>query len=472
MSDILFTSVPYTDSDEPVMAPAVLKGIVESAGFSAIAIDLNAELVNHIKSGDHALELVDFLMHNNLRDCVIQDFVDVVDVAVERILSYRTKAVGLSLLTLHSQVFTKWLCVGLKSRCPELQIIIGGPGIKNTLVSKANSFCDELKSLGVIDHYITGDGEVALVELLKGNRCYPGIDSPTWQELPSMDNWPLPNYDDYNFDLYTKPSIPVCDSKGCVRNCDFCDLIEHWKKFVYRSAESIFAEMLEQIQRYHIRDFSFRNSLTNGNNREFKKLLQYIAEYNHGQEPQHQISWNGYFIVRPVSHHPEELWDLMAKTNAKLLLGIESVIQHVRWDLGKKFTNQDIDFHLEMAKKYRVPLVLLIIVGYPTETREDYEFTKQWFKDRVHVYGNNDPVCQINLAPLAILDNTNLDKKSTELKLDRGENNTIWINRATNISLEERAEYYKELFKICQPFNPPSGAKLHGYETVVGNMYA
>jgi radical SAM superfamily enzyme YgiQ (UPF0313 family) len=287
-----------------------------------------------------------------------------------------------------------------------------------------------------------------------------------------MESWPCPNYDDYNFDFYPKPSIPVCDSKGCVRNCDFCDLIEHWKKFVYRSAESVFAEILEQIQRYNIRDFSFRNSLTNGNNREFKKLLQYMADYNRDRPRELQISWNGYFIVRPVSHHPEELWDLMAQTNAKLLLGIESVIQHVRWDLGKKFTNQDIDFHLDMAKKYQVPLVLLIIVGYPTETREDYEFTKQWFRDRVHVYGNNNPVCQINLAPLAILDNTNLDKKSTELKLDRGENNTIWINRETKISLEERAEHYKELFKICQPFNPPSGAKLHGYETVVGNMYA
>jgi radical SAM superfamily enzyme len=123
-----------------------------------------------------------------------------------------------------------------------------------------------------------------------------------------------------------------------------------------------------------------------------------------------------------------------------------------------------------MAQKHQVPLVLLLIVGYPTETREDYEFTKQWFKDRVNVYGNNNPVCGINLAPLAILDGTGLDKKSNELKLDRGENINIWINRETKISQDERAEYYKELFQICQPFNPPSGATLHSYENTVGTV--
>ena len=46
MSDILFTTVPYTDTDEPLMSPAVLKAIAQSAGYSAVAIDLNIELVN------------------------------------------------------------------------------------------------------------------------------------------------------------------------------------------------------------------------------------------------------------------------------------------------------------------------------------------------------------------------------------------------------------------------------------------
>ena len=40
-----------------------------------------------------------------------------------------------------------------------------------------------------------------------------------------------------------------------------------------------------------------------------------------------------------------------------------------------------------MAKKYSVPLLLLLIIGYPTETHEDFEFTKQWFQDRQQYAG-------------------------------------------------------------------------------------
>jgi radical SAM superfamily enzyme YgiQ (UPF0313 family) len=281
---------------------------------------------------------------------------------------------------------------------PDTEIIIGGAGIKSTLIADKNQYCTDLVKNGLIDHYITGDGEVALVELLKGNYNYPGIDSPTWEQLKDIENFPYPDYDDYEFGLYLEPGIPITDSRGCVRTCEFCDIIEHWKKFTYRSAQSVFDEMLAQIQKYKIYNFNFNNSLTNGNLREFKQLMQYIADYNTGRDRATQISWTGYFIIRSESQHPEELWQVMAKTNPYLYLGVESVVQHVRWGLGKKFNNEDIDYHLIMAKKYQVALSILLIVGYPTETRDDYEFTKQWFRDRVETYGYNDPVKYIHLA--------------------------------------------------------------------------
>ena len=61
-------------------------------------------------------------------------------------------------------------------------------------------------------------------------------------------------------------------------------------------------------------------------------------------------------------------------------MGIESVVERVRIALGKNFTNDDIDYHLAMAKKYSVPLLLLLIVGYPTESQQDFEFTKEVIK--------------------------------------------------------------------------------------------
>lgn len=462
MIDILFTSVPYTETTEPIMAPGVLKAMAVKNGFTSNAIDLNIELLPFIHNSNNAKNIIDFFVHNNLHSNSYQEIIQLIDRAVERILSFNPKMVGLSLLTVHGQVFTHWLCVRLKSVSPDTQIIVGGGGIKATAVSNKNDFCTDLLSRGLIDHYITGDGELSLVELLKGNYEYPGIDSPHWQELTSMDNFPYPDYNDYDFSLYEDQGIPINDSRGCVRTCEFCDVIEYQKKFVYRSAESIFAEMQSQIDRYKIYHFSMKNSLTNGNFKEFKKLMLSIAEYNSGKDRSVQMSWSGYFIIRPQEQHPEELWEVMSKTNPFLFLGVESVIHHVRWGLGKKFANEDIDFHLEMAQKYNVPLGLLLMIGYPTETRDDYEFTKQWFKDRVH-YAHN-PVVFVNLSHTSILENTKLEKDLEKLNVVKGAYRMIWMSQTTMITPQERAKYAEELYIITQPFNPPTGIKQRGLE--------
>jgi radical SAM superfamily enzyme YgiQ (UPF0313 family) len=81
--------------------------------------------------------------------------------------------------------------------------------------------------------------------------------------------------------------------------------------------------------------------------------------------------------VRNSAQHPEELWQKLSQSNANLMLGVESAIQRVRYEIGKKFTNEDIDWHLDMGQKYQVPLLLLIIVAYPTETVEDFELTEE-----------------------------------------------------------------------------------------------
>ena len=42
--DVVIVTVPWTDSSIPLMAPAQLKPIVESAGMTCLATDVNAEV--------------------------------------------------------------------------------------------------------------------------------------------------------------------------------------------------------------------------------------------------------------------------------------------------------------------------------------------------------------------------------------------------------------------------------------------
>ena len=159
-----------------------------------------------------------------------------------------------------------------------------------------------------------------------------------------------------------------------------------------------------------------------------------------------QIAWNASFIVRQKSQHPESMWEMMGKTFATLSLGVESVVPHVRKNLGKYFDNEDIDYHLEMAKKYDVRIILMIITGYPTETFEDYEFTKQWFKDRVHY---RDTIARLFLTPAAILPDTGLFRNMEKYKIIRiGAGTSKWETK--EISELARKSYHQSLVTLCR----------------------
>lgn len=440
--DIVIASVPGVFTQQPSLAPAVLKASVKAAGFNVVGIDLNIEVINKINNSIKRSSLEKFIKSQEIESGTEQHIGDLIEYCTQRLLSYRPKVIGLCLLTQDNQFFTAWLCYHLKFVAPEVKIIIGGSGIKNFIAESRIGFGELLKGRGLIDAYINGDGEYSIVEYIKGNLDYPGINSGQWLPIENLNELPCPDFDDYDFAQYSNCGIPLCDSRGCVRTCEFCDIIEHWKRYQYRSAENIFGEILHQIDRYNITKFFFYNSLTNGNMKEFKKLLDLISEYNE-HHLDRQISWVGYFIVRNKQQHPEELWQKIKKSNGYLQLGIESVVEPVRIALGKNFSNQDIDFHLEMAKKYQIGVTLLLIVGYPTETAADFEFTLNWFQHRKDYF--KTPIDSVVLSLAAILPNTKLDKKQHDYGIIKGEIPTIWIAPATQVTAEDRLEFYREL---------------------------
>jgi hypothetical protein len=458
MIDILICSVPGTFSDRPALAPAVLKASVQEYGYTAVALDLNIEVYNAVKKSSNRVMLENFFLRQEISPQTSTEIGDLIEYCIQRIVSYKPRVLALSLLTQDNQFFAIWLCWYVKIQHPELHIVIGGSGIKNFIAESNISFAQLLYDKSLIDGYINGDGECSLVEYLKDNRDFPGINHSDWEPVQDLNAIPFADFDDYTFSNYKEPGIPICDSRGCVRSCEFCDIIEHWKKYQYRRAEHIFEEMQHQIQKHNIKRFFFYNSLTNGNMKEFRKLLEMISDYN-SRCPEQTISWDGYFIVRNSKQHPDELWQLIKRSNGSLQLGIESVVEPVRVSLGKNFTNPDIDYHLEMAKKYQIPLLLLLIVGYPTETKQDFEYTKQWFRDRKDFAG--DPVTQVVFSLAAILPNTKLDRKSTEYGITKGEIPTIWMQQSISVTLQDRLQYHNELGQLLQDlrFSVSDGGK-------------
>ena len=427
--DIVIISVPGTISENPPAAPAALKSSVEAAGFTCKTLDFNIKL--HQLPDYTDLETF-FCMGLNKE--VEQQANDLVKQWVTELLEYNPIYVGISVFTYQNRIATELFCKHLKEY-PHIKIILGGQGLTDGGILGAQGFAKLLISKSLADHYIKSEGEYSLVELLKGNLDYPGIDSDNFKQIEDLDNIPIPNYDDYDFDLYKNRTLPITASRGCVRACNFCDIHDHWK-YNYRTGGSVAQEMIELSEKYQINKFDFTDSLVNGSLLEFNKLCIILAEHNRNNKI---IKWSGQYIVRAAKHLNEEYWiNLSASGAQKLAVGVETGSDSVRLHMNKKFTNVDLDYTMEMLDKYDIGCIFLMIVGYPTETEQDFQNTLAMFKKYQHLA--NRIITDINIgSTLGILPGTPLYTNANEyhIEVDNYENNWIAHDNPT-LTLEER----------------------------------
>lgn len=445
MTKVVIASVPWTDTDSPVMAPAVLKSALHRTNISSRTVDLNAEVRHKIKNSHHRDSILKFFFQGIVDRPAKTEIFDIFHYMVDRIMHDDPEWVALSLLTYLSQHSTRWLCFLIKLKNPSVKIVIGGPGCFSTLKG-IDVFPTELKSQRLIDHFIVGDGEISLPALMSESSDKSGVDSFQWKEVLDLDDLSIPNYDDYDWSLYPIRRVSIWGSRGCVRECTFCDIHEHWSKFTWRSADSIFDEIKYQNQKYGINVFSFADSLVNGNQKEFRALIRLLAEYNRDLSEEQKIKWSGFFIFRPEDQMKEEDWKLTQESGAIILaVGVESFVEHIRYHIKKKFSNRDLDYGLEMAKKYNIGLALLAIVGYVTETEKDHQEQLQWIRDHKHYAGN--PVKNVQIGSgLAILPGTwlhrNMDNLGVKLSSDLVFQD--WTREEIGSTPEVRMRWHKE----------------------------
>lgn len=417
---VVIAAVPYVNTPRPLAAPGVLKASLSRHGIESVALDLNVDAELKISHHKHKEKFVDFFKRQLAADEIIDDITLMIEYCADEILKNQPTIIALSLFCYSCQSFTAWLCARIRQQAPMVKIIIGGPGIQMLSGAMVFSFPEKLKRRNLIDDFITGDGEMSLVEYVKGNFDYPGINSGNWQPVADLNFLPVPDYSDYQWFKYQQQSIPIIDSRGCVQSCEFCDVIAFWKKFQYLSAENIFSQMMILKEKHKFTKFDFRSSISNGNLREFKKLMQMISDYNKKPDifSSERIVWDGSFIIRTAKSHNDEFWQLVKDSNPdRLFVGVESVVERVRVNLGKNFSNTDLDHFLIMTQKYQIPVNLLCISGYPGETDEEFAESKEWFRNHKQFIGNS--VQGVQIASASVLPGTKLEIRMSSEKIQQ-----------------------------------------------------
>ncbi len=384
--DVVFLTLPRLELRSPITAPALLKACVEKAGFRAFCIDLNLDLWRSLDAKKYGHVWFDTDLTFRHEHQFTPFWNDVIlphaEKWIAQIATKNPRWVGITIFSQRSKWVAVQLCKLIRLRLPSIKIVTGGP--------YSEQISPNLWKEKLVDAYVIGEGEQAIVDVLQGQYGAPGVNGTPPVQYADLNTIPIPNYDDFTFADYPKtwsdPRIKdpakmgtdfiyITGSRGCVRKCEFCDIGSIWPKYRYRSGENIAQEVMEQNRRYGSKRFLFTDSLLNGSVKQLEELCTTLIRYRE-QGLISEVLWQGQFIARPEGHMHERVYELMRKAGCFFVsIGVESGSEKVRNDMRKMFDDEALDYTFRACAKYGIEMAWLLLVGYPTETEADFQET-------------------------------------------------------------------------------------------------
>ncbi len=265
----------------------------------------------------------------------------------------------------------------VKKERPEIHITVGG-SVFTKLVDRLEK--DGSPLFDYVDSFIVHEGEtplLRLVEQLRGegdlsrvpNLVYkPGdkvqVNRPFAKE--ELNALPTPDFDGFPLDLYFSPErvLPVMGSRGCYwERCAFCSIPFDHMDFHVRYAENVVNDFKNLKEKYNCNYFFFTDEALPINF--LKTFARKLVEQNV------DVQWTGELKFEK-SLLKENRMELLYRSGCrKLIFGLESYNQRVLDAMYKGVDLEVIDETVEQCLRIGIAMHFYLIVGFPTETREE-----------------------------------------------------------------------------------------------------
>lgn len=386
--EAVILSVPRVAPVRPAAAPAIIKGIFNQHNKQSRVLDLNLDFFTEFKDSiddDVFTAIDDFLFIESKTLTETED--SALDLFcqkwIERINELDPQLMFLSVFSWQAQKFTEYFLTRLRDKST-VEVIIGGQGLikeENGSFSTKPTFAHYLKEKNLIDHWIRGEAETTIPEIIKGNYDVQGIDTDTLAERSEVKEHPYMDFDDFDIDRYQSGYengvLPMETSRGCLRKCVFCDIPNMQGGFRFKTGQQLADEMIHYYEKYNVRHYFFHDALCNGSPKDFRifnqTLIDYYAKHN---LPDRYFRYSSHAIVYSEKHFKPKDFELMSRGGAEtMVIGVESGSDRVREHMKKGFTGADLDYNMEQYSKWNIQVYFLVIVGFPTETEEDFQET-------------------------------------------------------------------------------------------------
>lgn len=380
MQKVLTINVPFTTPWALPYGPAVVNGLLQKANYETLAWDLSIDLYRQFhthpefESFSNAITINGYAGASVSKHFVTTAMRWVREQCRQRIDEYQPDIILLSIFSSQSLDFAIPLSTWLREIAPDAYIMIGGRGIDNIERQSKLNYAEFFLKYLPIDAAYMGDAENDLVravtERIQGCHVAPPVSGEELSTVPPA-NWEGIDFSKYDGYDTGELRVPIVASKGCVRECTFCDVAGSWPKFVFRKGAEVGEELVKIYEKTGMRKIEFTDNLVNGSISNFRAMNKVLAE-----KIPNTLDYLGNAICRPKNEMPESDFELASRAGARMFkVGIESGSEKIRHDMKKKFSNEDIDWFATNCAKYNIKQLWLMFVGYPSETEQDFQDT-------------------------------------------------------------------------------------------------
>lgn len=297
------------------------------------------------------------------------------DHLIPSILADNPDLVGISITSTSQVIPGLTLAYLIKNKRSDIHITVGG-----SVFTKLIDNLEKNENLfAIVDSFVVFEGEhalLALIDELSGKKDLRKVPNLVYREngktvvnetivVEDLDTLPTPDYDGLPLELYYTPKLvlPLQTSRGCYwKKCAFCNLHMDHRIFRPRKVDLVVEDIQKLSKKYKTNYFFVTD--------ESMPLSTMSSLSDRIIEQDIDIKWT--CGVRFEKSLTSGLIERASQAGClKIVFGMESYSQRVL-DLMQKGTEREhISRVIQDCLKSDMAIHLYIIVGFPTETREE-----------------------------------------------------------------------------------------------------
>jgi len=305
-------------------------------------------------------------------------------VMLDEMMKFRPDFIGISATTANMGDVGH-ITKHIKARLPSALIILGGPHV--TAIPEET--LDEFLS---VDMAVTGEGEWTMLDIVNGKSPqdikgaavrksgHVVVNIPRAQ-IDDLDSLPMPARHLLDMEFYLRPSrftsrnlslktTSIFTARGCPYRCNFCaGPIVFSGKVRFHSTKRVVAEIDNLVNKYNVEALYFAEDMFLASKKRATELLEEFIK----QPWSKHLKW---FAQARVNVIDRGMLDLMKSAGCVgIEYGFESGSQKILDAMNKASAVDENVKAALLTRKAGMRFQANMIVGYPGETKEDFEAT-------------------------------------------------------------------------------------------------